>query len=98
MGAIKLLRLGDIESYLKEIASLSLQVKLFQEEYEDVQEQEKESKKSLRAGDMSKDVFDRTNRMLGIEKKRIEFRINSITKRVGVITKRLSKLVKTSEI
>ena len=33
MGIIKVLRLGEIESYLKEVTSLSLEIKLFEEEY-----------------------------------------------------------------
>lgn len=98
MGVIRILRLGEIESHLKEITSLSLQIKLFQEEYEDVLEQERDSRKELRSGDMSKDVFDRTQRLLRIEKKRIEMKINSIAKRISLVSKRLSALVKTSQI
>ena len=98
MGIIKVLRLGEIESYLKEVTSLSLEIKLFEEEYGDVMEQMAESAKSLRRGDMSRDVFDSTSRMLSSEKKRIEVKINATAKRVGELIGRLNRSVENSRI
>ena len=61
-------------------------------------EQMAESAKSLRRGDMSRDVFDSTSRMLSSEKKRIEVKINATAKRVGELIGRLNRSVENSRI
>jgi hypothetical protein len=98
MGIIRVIRLKEIESCLKEITELSLQIKLFQEEREDVAKQAADDKKELSQGDISKDVFDKNMSTLTLEKKRLGNRIDAAAERIESIGKKLLRTAKENKI
>jgi hypothetical protein len=98
VGIINVIKLNEIESCLKEITELSLQVRLFQEEREDVAEQAANDKKSLSQGDISKDVYDKSMSTLTLERKRLGTRIDGAAERIETLGKKLVRLAKENKI
>jgi len=98
MGIIKGIRLGDIEKCLKETVELSFQMKMIQEEYEDVLNQIKANKKSLSSGRIPRDVFGNNYKVLEKEKKRLTLKINTVAEKMKAVNDRTTKIVKENRI
>jgi hypothetical protein len=98
MGIIRAIRLKEIESNLKEITELSLQIRLFQEEREDVAKQALDDKRELSQGDISKDVFDKNMSTLALERKRLGARIDAAAERIESLGKKLLRTAKENII
>ncbi len=98
MGIIKVIRLNDVEDDLKEIVGLSFQIKLFQEEYEDVLNQSKTTKSSLSSGNISKDVYNRNRAILEKEMKRLVGKINDTVEKMKKVSENTQKTIRENTI
>lgn len=98
MGIIKIINLNGIEDCLKEVVGLSFQAKLFEEEYNDVINQMKDSKSGLSSGNISKDVYAKNMIMLESEKKRLLAKINGTIDRMEKVIETVQKIIKENAI
>jgi hypothetical protein len=98
LGIIKNINLNEIESNLKEIVGLSFQIKLFEEEYEDVANQLKTSKANFSSGGISRDVYNKNKTMLENESKRLIKKINETVERTKNFNGNVQKTIKENVI
>ena len=98
MGIIKGIKLSSIEECLKEVTGMSFQIRLFQEEYEDVINQTKSNKKNLAQGSIPKDVYEKNLGILESEKKRLKGRINETIRRARSVNEKVRSLADSNRI
>ena len=98
MGIIKTIEINDIEESLKEIAGMSFQINLFQEEHKDVEEQIKINKKNFSTGAIPVDIYKRNSNVMNKEKKRLVSNINNNVKSIKKINKGLLKSIEQNKI
>jgi hypothetical protein len=98
VGIINVIKLGNIEECLKDIVGLSFQIRLFQEEYQDVAKQIKDNKARFSSGNIPKDVFGKNQNLLEGEKKRLTGRINESIEKMGKVNSELLKLIRQNRI
>ena len=98
MGVIKKIDISVIEDGLKEIAGLSFQAKLFQEEYEDVTNQIKNNKSGFSSGNISKDVYEKNKVILENERKKLVKKISDIIGKMQRVNENIQNLIKVNRI
>jgi NCAIR mutase (PurE)-related protein len=76
MSVIKRIDLDFINEFIKNIVGVSSQIKLFQEELEDVILQMRENKNYFSTGKISKEIYERNKIILEKEKEKLSSRID----------------------
>jgi hypothetical protein len=98
VGIIKNIKIDSIEDCIKDIVRFSFQIRLYQQEYEDVIKQKKEDRKRLSSGNIPRDMYLKNESTLEAERKRLALKINQTTDRIGKINGVMLKLIKQNSI
>jgi hypothetical protein len=98
LGIIKNIKLDSIEECIKDIVRFSFQIRLYQQEYEDVVKQKKEDRRRLSSGNIPRDLYLKNESTLDAERKRLASKINQTTDRIGKINDAMLKLVRQNRI
>jgi hypothetical protein len=98
VGIIKNIKLDSIEECIKDIVRFSFQIKLFQEEYDDVLKQKKEDRGRIASGNIPKDVYRKNEASLENERLRLAAKINQTVDKIGKTKEAILKLVKQNQI
>lgn len=98
MGVINKIDLGSIENFVKEIIASASQVKLLQDELEDVLLHASDNEKLFSAGKISKEIYKENKLRLRKEKSQLRKKINDeLRKLVGIINE-TKKLIEANRI
>ena len=98
MGIIKNIKLDSIEECIKDVVRFSFQIRLYQQEYDDVTKQKKEDRKRLSSGNIPRDLYLKNESTLEAERKRLALKINQTADRIGSINEAMLKLVRQNRI
>ncbi len=98
MEVIKKIDLSSIEEFMKEIVASSSQIKLLQEELEDVILHANENEKLFSAGKISKEVYKKNKARLVKEKNQLRKKINVELSKLIKIINETKKLMEANRI
>ncbi|GEM_PF-5949571 len=98
MGVINRIELNSIEDLIKEIISISSQIKLIQDEAEDVLVHLEENKRLFSEGKISKDVFKDNKQRLKSEIAELKKRFNQEAEKISKVIEDLKKILESNKI
>jgi hypothetical protein len=98
MTVVKKINLNAVEEFVKNMIKASLNIKLLQDELEDVILQLKDNEKYLSRGDISLDVYKENKSMLEKNKKEILSKINEAIRDALSIAKNGKALIEMNRI
>jgi uncharacterized membrane protein YfhO len=95
---IKRINLNKIESFLKNISEKSTQIRMFQQEIENININLKDNKSDFTSGRISNEVYKDIKINLEKEKKILEDKINKIIGNFLVNSEKLQKIIDDNKI
>lgn len=98
MPIIRRIDLNFIKKFVDDTIKLISQIKLFQEELEDVTIQINENEKYFSEGKISKDVFEANKKMLEKERLEVSLKIEKLAERISKIIKRAKSKIEENKI